>query len=176
MAQSKGLASIFRWISGCLWPVNPRKRTLPCSLAFSAYSRAPPRLEDPLGVVVVVDLVELPEVEVIGLEPAQAVLEVRLGVLGGAAAALGHEEDLVAPAPLRDRLAHPVLGLAVHVVPGIVEERDPFVDGPLDQTDGSFSSSGTAAWNPPSPIMVTFSPVRPSGRSGMPPALLSWAA
>ena len=71
----------------------------------------------------------------IRLKPAQAVLEVGLGILGRASAALGHEEDLVAPAPLRDRLAHPILGLAVHVVPGIVEERDSLVDGPLDQAD-----------------------------------------
>ena len=91
--------------------------------------------EDPVGVVVVVDLVELPEVEMIGPQPAEAVFEVGLGVLGGAAAALGHEEDLVAPASLRDRLAHALLGLAVHVVPGIVEEGDPLVDGALDQAE-----------------------------------------
>ena len=89
--------------------------------------------EDPVGIVVVIDLVELPEVEMIGPQPAETVFEVGLGVLGGAAAALGHEEDLVAPASLRDRLAHAILGLAVHVVPGIVKEGDPLVDGALDQ-------------------------------------------
>ena len=119
-----------------LVPGEPEEADLALLLGLEGVLECSSRLEDPLGVVVVVDLVELPEVEVIGLEPAQAVFEVGLGVLGGPAAALGHEEDLVAPAPLRDRLAHPVLGLPVHVIPGVVEERDPFIDGALDQTDG----------------------------------------
>ena len=91
--------------------------------------------EDPVGVVVVDDLVELPEVEVVGLEPAEAVLQVRLGLLGGPAADLGHEEDLVAAAPLGQGLAHPLLGDAVVVVPAVVHEGDAFVDGPLDQPE-----------------------------------------
>ena len=64
----------------------------------------------------------------IGLEPPQAVFEVRLRVDGGPAAALGHEEDLVAATALRDRLAHALLGGAVVIVPGVVEEGDSLVD------------------------------------------------
>ena len=31
--EGKSCASIARWIAGCLWPVKPTKRTLPCRLA-----------------------------------------------------------------------------------------------------------------------------------------------
>ena len=72
----------------------------------------------------------------VGLEPAQAVLQVRLRLLGRAAADLGHQEDLVAAAPLGQGLAHPLLGDAVVVVPAVVHEGDAFVDGPLDQAHG----------------------------------------
>ncbi len=39
-------------------------------------------VEDPVGVVVVDDFVKLPEIEVVGAQTSQAVLEVRLSVLG----------------------------------------------------------------------------------------------
>src|SRR5262249_53329368 len=81
------------------------------------------------------DLVKLPEVEMIGLQPAQAVFQVGLGVLSGAPAALGHEEDLVASISLRDRLSHPLFGTAVVVVPRVVEEGDSFIDCALDEPD-----------------------------------------
>ena len=71
----------------------------------------------------------------VGPEPPEAVVEPALGVLGGPAAALGHQEDLVAELPLGEGLAHPLLGQAVVVVPGVVEEGDPFVDGALDQLE-----------------------------------------
>ena len=108
---------------------------LPLLLGLEGVFDRTPCGEDPVGVVVVDDLVELPEVEMIGAEPAQAVFQVRLGVLGGPAAALGHEEDLVAAVPLRDRLAHALFGAAVVIVPGVVEEGDSLVDRPLDQAD-----------------------------------------
>ena len=59
-----------------LWPVKPMKRTLPSFWASRAAFSAPP-VEDPVRVVVV-DLVELPEVDAVGLEPAEAVVEVVL--------------------------------------------------------------------------------------------------
>ncbi len=91
--------------------------------------------EDPVGIVVVDHFMKLPQVDMVGLEPAQAVFEVGLSLAGGAAANLGHEEDLVAPASLGEGLAHSLLGDAVVVVPGVVHEVDPFIDGPLDQAD-----------------------------------------
>ena len=56
------------------------------------------------GVVVEADAVDLPQVEVVGLEPAQRLVEHLHGQVRAAAvrADLGHEEDLVA-APFRPR-------------------------------------------------------------------------
>ncbi len=92
-----------------------------------------PLVEDPVGIVVVDDLMKLPEVEMIGTQPPQAVFQVLLGVLGGAAAALGHEEDLVAAIALRERLAHAFFADAVVIIPGVVKKRDSLIDGPLDE-------------------------------------------
>ena len=115
--------------------MKPRKRILPLFLGLEGVFDRAPFVKDPVRVVVVDDLVELPEVEMIGSQPAEAVFQVRLGVLGGSAAALGHEENLVTAIPLRDRLSHPFFGAAVVVVPGVVEERDSLIDGALDETD-----------------------------------------
>jgi len=92
------------------------------------------RLEDAtlgvreLRVVVVDDAVDLPQVEVIGPEPSKRLLEHAEGELAAAPvrADLRHQENLVAP-PL-ERLAQPVLGLAVVVLPAVVEERDAGID------------------------------------------------
>ena len=80
---------------------------------------------------------ELPEVDAIGLEPAEAVFQVGLCLLGGPAADLGHEEDLVASAAFGKGLPHPLLGAAVVVVPAVIHEGDPLIDGPLDQPEAS---------------------------------------
>jgi hypothetical protein len=108
-------------------------------------SRRPPlreRLEDAslgvgqLGVVVKADAVDLPEVEVVGLQPAQRLVE-HLQRQGGAAAVgadLGHEEGLVAPA--LEASAEPVLGAAVPILPAVVEKGDAGIDGFLDKPDG----------------------------------------
>ena len=53
-------------------------------------------VEDPVRVVVVDHLVELPEVEVIRLQAAEALVEVPLRARVVALAVLGHQEDLVA--------------------------------------------------------------------------------
>src|SRR5918997_873827 len=73
-----------------------------------------PFLEHPVRIVVVDDLVELPEVDAIGPQTPQAVVEAlhRPGVV--ALAVLGHEEDPAA-APVRERAAHDLLGTAIVV-------------------------------------------------------------
>src|SRR5204862_387383 len=53
-------------------------------------------LHDPVGVVVVVDLVELPQVEDVGAKAAQGVLQVLPCAPGVAGAVLGHQETLLA--------------------------------------------------------------------------------
>ena len=98
----------------------------------------------PLGVVVVDALVDLPQVEVVGLQALQRLFELPQAHLLVAAvgADLGHQEDLVAP-PL-ESLAHPLLALAVVVLPGVVEEVHAGVDGLVNDGDG-FLEGGSVA-------------------------------
>ncbi len=89
-----------------------------------------------LGVVVVDDPVDLPEVQVICLEPPERLFEHLQGELPAppVGADLGHQEDLVAPVP--ECPPEPVLGLAVVVLPAVVEERDTGVHCLVDEPDG----------------------------------------
>jgi len=80
--------------------------------------------------------VELPKVQVVGLEPPQAVLQVLERTLVVPLAVLGHEEDLVAPPPNGQGLAHDLFAVAVVIVPGVVEERQPLVEGGVHDLDG----------------------------------------
>ncbi len=48
--------------------------------------------EDPTRVAVVDDLMELPEIKVVGLRPAEAVLKIRLGIFGRSSTTLGHQK------------------------------------------------------------------------------------
>ena len=92
--------------------------------------------DDPLGVVVVIDFVELPEVDAIGAQPAQAVLEALERARVVAVAVLGHEEDLLAPSVHGQGSSHQLLGPSVVVVPGVVEERDPLVESRMHEARG----------------------------------------
>ena len=98
--------------------------------------------EDPLGVVVVVDLVELPKVEVVHLEAAEAVIQLLARGFGVAGADLGHEEDVVAAA--LDGTTVALFADAVAVVPGGVEEGDAGVDGGWDDAGGFGVGDGGA--------------------------------
>jgi hypothetical protein len=87
-------------------------------------------------VVVEAHVVDLPQVQVVSLQPPQGLVE-HLHRQPGAAAVradLRHQEHLVALAAQRP--AEPVLGAAVPVLPAVVEERDAGVDGLVDGPDG----------------------------------------
>ena len=81
--------------------------------------------------------VDLVEVDVVGAQPAQAVLALghdpaprvalRVGVLAHGAVHLGGQDDLV-PLDLGQRLADDLLGLAERVDVGGVDEVDPRVE------------------------------------------------
>ena len=58
----------------------------------------------------------LHEIDAIGLQPAQRLVELPRRLRFDAAVDLGHEEDLLAVA-VPERLAHPDLALALVVVP-----------------------------------------------------------
>ncbi len=80
---------------------------------------------------------ELPEVEIIGLEALETVLEFHEGVIGAAivGAVLGHQERLLAVAVLGEGLAHPGFAFAGVVLPGVVEEVGAGIDRFLDDAD-----------------------------------------
>src|SRR5438552_12811020 len=88
-----------------------------------------------LRVVLVDDLVDLPEVEMIRSQPRQRVVELTHRDLPVAAVRthLGHQEDLVAPA--LQRVPQPLLAPAVVVLPGVVEECQARVDRLVDEGD-----------------------------------------
>jgi hypothetical protein len=80
---------------------------------------------------------------VIGLEPLEALLELLHGALGVPGAHLGHQEDLV-PVPALERVPHARLAQAVVVLPGVVEEVDPLVDGAPHDPLGFLARGGDA--------------------------------
>ena len=120
-----------------MWPVKPMKRTLPCSLALSSASarrrarRSSPdrRPRRPRGSA-------RDRGDRSGA--AQTLLELHHRVLGLAVvgAVLGHQEGFVAIAVLRQRLAHAPFGIAVVVLPGVVEEGGAGVDRAVNDGDG----------------------------------------
>jgi hypothetical protein len=91
----------------------------------------------------IVEAVDLVEIDVVGAEAAQAVVDLvedRLARQAGAVGAgphavehLGGEHDLVAPGEVPDRAADDLLGGAVGIGVGRVEEIDAEVDRLLDQ-------------------------------------------
>ena len=91
--------------------------------------------DEQVGIVVEGDAVNLPEVEMIGLQPAQRLFQHlhRQSRLAAVGADLGHQEDLVATA--LQAFAHPDLRLAAVVLPAVVEEGDAAVDGLLHEAN-----------------------------------------
>ena len=119
---------------GSLWPVNPMWRTLPAFCASMA-ARMPPLVEDPVRIAVVDHLMKLPEVEVIGTQAAEAVVEAPLRALVVPLAVLRHEERLRAAA-VGQRAPHHLFRPAVVVVPAVVEEGQAFVDRGVHDANG----------------------------------------
>src|SRR2546430_11300675 len=91
--------------------------------------------EHPLRVRHPDHLVELHEVDAVGLEPAQRLIDLLRRRLPVATVDLGHEKHLVAIA-VAQRLSHADLARPTVVVPAVVEEVDSVVDGRADDADG----------------------------------------
>src|SRR5690606_58662 len=93
--------------------------------------------QNALRVVIPDDLVDLPEVEIVGPEPLQALLELLHRVLGPAVVrtVLRHQECPLPVALLGERLAHATLGLPTAVLPGVVQKGDTAVDRLVDDPD-----------------------------------------
>ncbi len=82
--------------------------------------------------------VDLPEIEMIGLQAAEGFFEHLEGEAGVAAvgAGLGHQKDFVAAA--LEAGAHPNFGFAPAVFPAVVEEGHPTVDRLMNDFNGGF--------------------------------------
>ena len=91
--------------------------------------------EDAVGIFEADDFVVLEQVEVIGLQPLQRLVNLAGCFLAGAAIELGHQENFVAVSTL-ERLSHAHFTGAVVVVPGIVHEVDAAIDGSVDEANG----------------------------------------
>ena len=88
--------------------------------------------------------VDLVEVDPVGAQPAQAVLDLLddpaarvaelVGIVAHLAVDLGGQDRVVTPAP-GEGLAHDLLGLAARVDVGGVDEVDARVEGPVDDVD-----------------------------------------
>src|SRR5207244_844134 len=104
--------------------------------------------EHPLRVRHPDHLVELHEVDAVGLEPAQRLIDLLRRRLPVATVDLGHEKHFVAIA-VAQRLAHADLARPTVVVPAVVEEVDSVVDRGADDADRfllvSLPAEGVAA-------------------------------
>src|SRR5262245_8098039 len=99
--------------------------------------------EDTVRVLEPNDLVMLHQVDVIGLQPAQRLVDLSRCGLPRAAIDLRHQEDLRAVA-VAQRLAHAQLAAPVVVVPAVVHEGDAAIDRVPDDAD-SLDLVGRAA-------------------------------
>src|SRR4051794_32146465 len=91
------------------------------NFAFLAgFERSPDSalLENPVRVVIVNELMELPQIEVVGLQSSKTVFQILLRSRIIALAVLSHEEDLLATVVHRQRLAHNFLGMPIVIIPG----------------------------------------------------------
>ena len=80
---------------------------------------------------------DLHQIDHIRLQPLQRLLELLARARGGAPVELGHHEGLLA-IPVAQRLAHPLLGIAVVVVPAVVEEVHAVIERGAHDADRLF--------------------------------------
>jgi hypothetical protein len=106
-----------------LVPGEAQVAHLPRGLRLHERGVRPVLGEDPVRVLVAQHLVVLHEVDAVGAEPPQRLVELPRRLALGAAVDLRHQEDAVAVA-VRERAPHPALALAVVVVPAVVHEGD----------------------------------------------------
>ncbi len=117
--------------------MKPMKRIFTLLFRFAERFRGAIRADEQVRVVVPADSVDLPEIEMVGLQAAERLFEHFHGEARFAAvrADLGHQENFVAAA--LQALAHPVFGFAAMVFPAVVEEGDAAIDGFLDDSNRS---------------------------------------
>src|SRR5208283_4858343 len=92
------------------------------------------RSENLFGITDPYDFVELHQVDAIGLQPLQALIDLLRRAGPAVAVDFGHQEDLVAIAIAQCR-PHPALALAGVIVPAVVHEVDAAIDGGTNDAD-----------------------------------------
>ena len=95
----------------------------------------PPSFEHPIGIIVVVDFMELPQVQMVRLKAAKTVLQALHRPSVVALAVLGHEKHLVASSTLCQGFPHYLLAQATRIFPSRVEEGDPLVNRRVHHVD-----------------------------------------
>ncbi len=107
---------------------------------------------------------ELNEVDMVGLEALERLVDLARGRFLGASVKLSHQENLVA-IPVAEGRAHATLAFAGVIVPAVVQEVNAAVNSATDNPAGlRVESLANPKWNPPKPIAETRSPVLPSLR------------
>src|SRR5207237_5949886 len=90
--------------------------------------------KDPIRVFHADDFVKLHEIDMVGLQPLQGFVYLPRCGCFGPAINLGHEKDLLA-VTVEQRFAHADFTAAVVVVPGVVHEVYPAIDGGADDAE-----------------------------------------
>ncbi len=103
---SSATRSIFRWMAGSLWPVKPDVTRLARFLRRDHRLDRAPLGKDPIGIVVVHDLVELQEIDVVGLQPLVRFVDLLLRRRFRATVELHHQKRFFAIA-VAQGLAYP---------------------------------------------------------------------
>ena len=116
--------------------MTPRKRTTFWSLHLDEGFHGSALGEDGVDVFGEADVVELPEIDVVGVEELEGLFDHAQGAFAGALLGLGGEEGLVAAGlhDAADVLLAPAVGAAVDG--GGVDVVDAEVEGSLDDGDG----------------------------------------
>src|SRR5262245_53966681 len=89
----------------------------------------PSFFDNPVGIAIVDHLMKLPQIDAVGTKAPQALLEILFRAFVIALAVFRHEKNLIAPSAGGKSLTHPLFRTAVMVVPGVIEEVNPLVDG-----------------------------------------------
>ena len=91
-------------------------------------------VEDAVRILVAQDLVVLDQVDAVGLQATQRLVDLPRGLFFRAAVDLGHQEDF-APVAVAECFAHADLAGAVVVVPAVVHEVDAAINRIANDTD-----------------------------------------
>src|SRR3989442_9684747 len=118
---SRATSSMYKWMWGSLCPAKPIYRVDECTIGAFL-------VEDSMWIVIPQDLVVLHEIDAIGPQPLERLIELPRRFRVRLAVDLRHQKDLL-PVAIPERISHAGLARAVVVVPAVVQKVDTTVDG-----------------------------------------------